>query len=469
MGMRIGSTGRMCLGILTLGVAMALTACGHRGTAAGKPVVTLTWLTRSDMGPKVVEWEKQVAGQYQHLHPDVHISIISVPWSAYNAKLLSLTAAGTPPAVYATFAAGFGTFLAKGTLANLTPYLRSSDVPMKQWNASAMTSLTRGGKVYGLPMDNMPSVLFYNATLFAKAHLPLPPTSWADRSWTLSTLVQDAKAISRHTTHPTQAVWGLNLSPGQFGTDLSWLWGCDPFAPSGGPSAATAYRTGMVSATYFTSACYTAAMRFAKNLSVTDHVSPSPTDMTALTTLGNDPFMTGRVGVQSGIYIVQPMLAVHPTFRWAIAPFAYGPGGKDTTKLWTDAWVMSRHTAHPKAAFQFLLYLTTGSRAKSFALTTGFFPALSTLQDSTLRFESKLTGMTLTYKQLKSVVLGGLAPGQAFEAPGHTLADFVQLNTAWSNTLDPFFLGKQSTASAMRAVSKAFAPLTASAAASAAG
>lgn len=453
---------RTWLSLVALGLTVCLSACGQAVAApGGRSVVDLTWLTRSDMGPKVLHWEQRVVHDYEHLHPDVHVTVISVPWSAYNAKLLSLTAAGTPPDVYATFAAGFGTFLSKGILANLTPYARAHDIAVNQWNASAITALTRNGKLYGLPMDNMPSVLFYNATLFHQAHLTLPPTSWKNRSWTVSTMVADAKAISRHTNQPTKAVWGLNMPAGQFGTDISWLWGCDPFAASGGPSSVEAYRTGVVTRTYFTSPCYTAAMRFEKNLSVQQHVSPLPADMAALTTLGN-PFISGRIGMQSGIYIVQPMLAVPPHFRWGIAPFPYGPGGKNTTKLWTDAWVMSRHAPHPRAAFQFMLYLTTGAQAKSFALTTGFFPAVTSLQASTLRFDASLPHMALTDAQLRQVVLGGLAGGQAFEAPGHTLANFVQLSTAWTNTTDELFLGKQSTTAAMGALAKAFAPLTSS-------
>lgn len=438
-----------------------VSGCGvATGHAAARTVVNLTWLTRSDMGPKVLHWETAAVRAYERLHPDVHVTVISVPWSAYNAKLLALTAAGTPPDVYATFAAGFGTFLAKGTLRNLTPFVHALDVPLSQWDSSAIAALSRSGKLYGLPLDNMPSLLFYNASLFRKAHIAPPPTSWGDRSWTVSAMLHDAKAIARNAGAPTKAVWGLNMPPGQFGTDISWLWGCDPFsATGGGPTTVSAYRTGVVATTDFTSPCYTGAMRFEKDLAVRDHVSPLPTEMAALSTLG-DPFTSGRIGMETnGYWLFQTMLADRPGFQWGVAPFPYGPGGKNTTKLWTDAWVMSRHAVHPTAAFRFMLFLTTGAEAQSFAVTTGFFPALTKLDNSTLRFDASLSGMQLTYGQLRQVVMGGLARGQAFEAPGHTLANFVQLNTAWSNATDNLFLGKESTAAAMAGLKKAFAPL----------
>ncbi|MCL4545166.1 MAG: extracellular solute-binding protein [Chloroflexi bacterium] len=184
------------------------------------------------MGAGINKWETQVKDAFEQAHPDIRVNILSVPWAGYNAKLLALTAAHTPPDVYATFAVGFGTFLSKGTLANLTPYVQANHVDLHQWDTSAIQALSRGGKLFGILLDNMPSLVFYNETLFKQAHLP-PPTNWNDKSWTIQQMLADAKAISKNTNNPAKADWDLNFGPGQFGTDVAWLWHCDPFSDRG--------------------------------------------------------------------------------------------------------------------------------------------------------------------------------------------------------------------------------------------
>ena len=382
---------------------------------------------------------------------------IGVPWAGYNAKLLALTAAGTPPDLYATFSSGFGTFLSKGTLANLNPYVRQVNMNLRVFQASSIAALSRGGNLYGLPMDNMTSLIFYNKTLFDRAHLPLPPSSWKDRRWTVGVMLADARALSKDTNQPARAVWGLNFGLGQIGTPVAWMFGCDPLAAHGGPLNASAYRTGNLVAgqLFFTVPCFTSAMRWDVNLYTRYGVSPSPADLTTLSTLGN-PFTTGRIGMEQGLYVTfQNLFLAKPSFQWGVAPIPYGPTGSDLTQQWTDAWVMSAKSPHPELAFKFMLYLTTGPAARQFADMTGFFPALKALEGATIQVDAHAKGMALHAQQLRSVILGGLAKGQAFEAPGHTLANWDQINTTFTNMTSNMALGKQSPPSAMQALTRA--------------
>ncbi|MCL4542977.1 MAG: extracellular solute-binding protein [Chloroflexi bacterium] len=142
--------------------------------------------------------------------------------------------------------------------------------------------------------------------------------------------------------------------------------------------------------------------------------------------------------------------------RWGVAPFLYGPGGDNLTHLWTDAWVMPKDAPHPRAAFEFMLFINTGSRVQDFAQTVGFFPTLKSLDKVTLAQDAKATGMAMTVDQLRSAILGSLVTGRAFEAPGHTVDSFVRLNTIWTNTTDRLFLGTQPTVAAIGALRRGF-------------
>ncbi len=243
------------------------------------------------------------------------------------------------------------------------------------------------------------------------------------------------------------------------GTAVSWVWGCDPTAASGGPQNSQAYLTGVMSASqlFFNSPCYTAAMRWDKDLSVTEGVSPSVASLTTLSQLG-DPITTGRIGMeQAGYWVFQNLFLAKPKFQWGVAPIPYGPTGSDLTQDWTDAWVMSSKSTHKSLAFKFMVYMSTGASAKEFAQITGFFPALTSLEQTTLQADAAALGMSENLSQLQSVILGGLAKGQGFEAPGHTLANWNQINTTWANTTDNLFIGKQTTGAAMAALNQAMA------------
>lgn len=449
--------GRRWRGLVAVLVgAVLLGGCASSGlkpAAGNRRTITLTWLIKTGYLGAKPTWYKEAIAGFEQLHPNVRIHFLSAPQSGYNAKLLTMVASGDPPDVFGNFAAGFGTFLAKGVLGNIQPYIKAHKVNVHQWDGSAIAALQRGGRLYGLPIANSPVVLIYNRTLFDRAHVSLPPTAWNDPAWTIAAMAQNAKKLTAHATNPARAVWGINFGIGQFGTQAAWLWGCDPFAGHGGPTHATAYRTGIVRQSYFTSACYTQALSWATGLSTRAHVAPVPEDMSVLSTLG-DPFLSGRIAMETFYTATLGSFAtVKPPFRWGIAAIPRGPGGNRTT-VFTDAWLMSAKSRHPRTAFEFMLYLTTGAPERRVSASSGFFPALKSLEPSAAAVYAKLPGATQSARTILAVI--SAAKKDSFQAPGHTLNNAIALMTSYSNLTDQMLAGQQSVKAALAGVEKSF-------------
>lgn len=443
----------MALGFVV--AAMSAYAGGAKETSGSTPsgrAVTLTWLLRSDLGPKIAAWEKAEAAAFEKLHPNVTIQSVESPWADYNTKLLSMAAGGDIPDVYATFAAGFGTFVNRGVAQNLFPYVKKANVDLAKIVApSAVDALTINGKLYGLPFDNMPTLIFYNKTLFDKYGVPLPPSSWNDKSWTVNVMTQDAQRITHLAAKPANTIWGLVWTSDQLGS-TSWLWNADPFAPSGGPTNALAYKGKVVTQTYYTRPGVEKAMEWYAGLANTLHVSPNLVTLQALQQV-TDPFVSGKVGMyEGGYWEFQNLIVTHPNFQWGVAPIPYGPGGYDTMERWTDAWVLGKGSKHPNTAFEFMRFLTQGQPAASFAKITGFLPADPNLIPDSINALAKIPGLAESPATLKSVILGGLSPKHSFEAPGHLLASYSQLNTIWTNASANFVNGKQSVTAGLKLV-----------------
>ncbi|HUZ18725.1 MAG TPA: hypothetical protein VMV68_10070, partial [Spirochaetia bacterium] len=64
----------------------------------------------------------------------------------------------------------------------------------------------------------------------------------------------------------------------------------------------------------------------------------------------------------------------------------------------------------------------------------------------------QIPGFAQDEATLTKVVNGGLETQHSFEAPGHLLADYSQLNTIWTNASANFVNGKQSVVDGLKQV-----------------
>lgn len=161
------------LGVVAAGVsaALALAGCSSAAPAASHPThQTITfWAGAAGMNVLVDEFNKT--------HTDVTVKLGAVPsgQAAYE-KIQTAVKAGAGPDVAMVEYQEIPTLAVAGVLQDVTS-LTSQDQSKFQpaaWKAAGFL-----GKQYGLPHDVGPMVMFYNASLFKKAGLPVP-TTWAE-------------------------------------------------------------------------------------------------------------------------------------------------------------------------------------------------------------------------------------------------------------------------------------------------
>ena len=161
------------LGIVAAGVSAALALAGCSGAASGAAhpahVTINFWAGAAGMNVLVDEFNKT--------HSDITVKLGAVPagQAAYE-KIQTAVKAGTGPDVAMVEYQEIPTLAVAGVLQDVTS-LVSKDQSTYQpaaWKAAGFL-----GKQYGLPHDIGPMVMFYNASLFKKAGIPVPKT-WAE-------------------------------------------------------------------------------------------------------------------------------------------------------------------------------------------------------------------------------------------------------------------------------------------------
>lgn len=424
------------------------------GSAPAAEQVTITYLIRNDIGANIQTWGEQAIADFEETYPNIRVETIGVPWGDYNAKLLALFAAGTPPEVSANYAAGFPTFYSNNAIIALDEFVAADGTDLSPIEEAALKSVTRQGQLWALPLAHMPVVVFYNKTLLDEAGVDAPPSDVGDTSWTTDQLLELATAVASNVDDPTAATWGLVFPPGQLGT-YSWLWGVDPFNAEGGPEHTEAYQTGKLTEIHYTSPKIESYFQWLVDLTYDRQIAPRPTDVDAITQTVGWPFLSGRIGFY--VQLVNSLgefLNVQPEWEVGIAPLPYGPSGSNTTPLYNDSWMLSAGSAHPEEGYTFLKYLGLENGAKLYAEIAGFFPANKENYD--IYFDSALNIPNLAVDRagLEQAILGPFDTG--FPSPGKTLESFPEWNTVFNQTTAPIFNNETSVADGLSALQANF-------------
>lgn len=419
--------------------------------------VTITYLVRSDIGPKMLEWADVSVKEFQEITPDIKVEMVGVPWGDYNAKLLAMFAAGTPPEISANYAAGFATFYSNNAILPLDNYISAEQVDLSVIEKAAVDAVTRNGKMWAFPLAHMSSLIFYNRDMFDKAGIEALPFDWEDTTWDLDKYLITVKNLSHDVDDPNKAEWGGVFGTGHLGV-YCWRWGFDPLNNKGGPEMTEAYKTGKLTETFFDSENFVNYMTWVSDLTLTHKIAPRPSDTDAITQAVGWPFMSSRIGTfVDGLWQVAAMAALEASWKWAMAPLPYGPTGKNTTPLFNDSWMLSANSKNPDAGFKFLKYIGIDNGATLYAKIAGFFPANKKNYDVWYDATMAIPGFSMTRDELKKVVEGGFTHG--FPTPGKTLERFPELNTIFNQTTSPIFTGEAKVADALKNTQDQFATL----------
>ncbi len=178
----------------------------------------------------------------------------------------------------------------------------------------ALSMFSKDGKLYGIPTDSAPKMLYYNKEMFAKAGIPAP-----DKTWTWAKLQEAAKALTQGDGVNKQ--FGFTPMPIPFG-DMTTLY----LLPFGGR-----FLSKDETSVEINSPAAFDALKPWVDLQVNAKAVPSLAELQALQNA--DPYRAKHAAMHAnGVWIIPSILALpdHQKFDWGLTHLPSGPNGRFT-------------------------------------------------------------------------------------------------------------------------------------------
>jgi multiple sugar transport system substrate-binding protein len=166
--------GAPCVLVLAL-----LAGCGERPGSPEKLLRVSNWL-HAAVEPEFLRLERDLETEFEVAHPGVGLKIEPIPGPGqYAPKLLLMHISGrTPDAGYLDLSSG-AVFIDNGVAADLAPYIESDErFRLDDYFANTVDCFRRDGRIYGIPLDFTPMVMYYNKRLFDAAGVAYPRDGW---------------------------------------------------------------------------------------------------------------------------------------------------------------------------------------------------------------------------------------------------------------------------------------------------
>ena len=334
--------------IETLLALVLLISAGCRAPEASQPQAGTVTLHVADWGgassdPAMARFQSAVAAEWKRTHPRIAIEAEHVPGTGeYVSKMLTAFVAGTQPDVLALDASSAAVFIDNDTLLNLMPFIHEDKVDLAQYYPNVLSIAQRDDRLYALPADFTPMMLYYNKRLFDAARLPYPKDGW---TW------DDFRADCLRLTiappgspHPTQyGFQALNWMPGW----ITWIWqnGGDVLTPDGNRS------TGAID-----SPSTIEALEFFSNLVIVDRVAPS---LSATQAEGADPFQSGQCAMQiSGHWNLVGLKASERIRLEDVGVVGLPRRRERVTVIYESGYAVTKRCRHPREAWQYVQFMS---------------------------------------------------------------------------------------------------------------
>ncbi|MFC8432743.1 ABC transporter substrate-binding protein [Streptomyces sp. NPDC057253] len=200
-------------------LAFGLSACGgaKSSSASGSSAEP------SRSGPVSMEfwgWAPgydKIVDEWNAAHPNTKVTFKQIPSGGKGGytQITNALTAGKGPCLAQIEYGTIPSMLTKNAVMDITQYARAD---MDKYVASSVSASSIGGKIYGVPVDVGPMVLFYRADLFAKYGITKPPATWDEYR-------ADAKKVAA--AHPgvkfgTAPMDGNDLAAFSLQTGQSW-------------------------------------------------------------------------------------------------------------------------------------------------------------------------------------------------------------------------------------------------------
>ena len=325
-------------GVLAAAALPLALVAGSAGTlAASKPhnhVVLRVWDMNQADTPIGKEEHKYIV-QFEKAHPGVTVKLTVIPYVDYFHDLTVAVKAGKAPDIATVDEIWNPAFAASNAIIPLSSLMKRYQMSSSNYFKPAWQTTLYKGQSYGIPWSfDVWEQLYWNKTLFAKAHISGPPKTWTQ-------MLSDAKKL----THaPNQ--YGLAVI-GDKGEDTVVV--MDSLIYSNGGSIE---KNNQVT---FNSPKVKQALTFYKNLS--KYAPPGVASATESTSIGL--FSSGKVAMAfDGSWQQATLESQVPHLNWGIAvpPAPTGKSFHGTLGGWN--LVVFKQSKHPSLDMQYIKWMT---------------------------------------------------------------------------------------------------------------
>lgn len=293
--------------------------------------------------PDQLATEEELLRRFNERNPDLHVTLLKVPGSAYRNKLILMFASRTAPDVARVDHYDFPQLVRRGYFHDLTE-LGAADKDFHEADFIPWTleECRFDGRLHGLNALPGGNILYYNRTILEKAGVEDPYKLWKQGEWTWARLREHCLAATKRRRDGVPEQMGLqfpglvNQAPLLYGYGAEMLDAGHKKCLLDSPEAIQAYQ-------------------FLLDLRFVDRVSPTPGEAAQAAF----KFEGGRLGFIIDWMGVTPILRkTVRSFEWDICPVPRGPRA-NLTVCKGNQIVMNAETRHPEASWRFMRFMTS--------------------------------------------------------------------------------------------------------------
>jgi len=326
---------RIAVGLsIVLAGALLVTGCGGSGSGASSsgPVHLTFWDWDPNMGKVVALWNSS--------HPDIQVTMTNpAGGDQLVSKLITDHAAHNDPDLTKVEYQSLPALVSDGVVQDITQYTTEA---VRDYDATTLSAVRFQGKVYGVPQDFAPLMLYYRTDIFSQYGLAVP-TTWAQYA---------VEATTLHQKDPSAYLTNFDAA------DPGWFSG---LAQQAGANWWTS--TGNTWNVDINDAPSKRVAEYWQGLVASGVVATGP----SFSPQWNKQMNTGALATWiSAAWAPAQIGGIAPATKgkWAVAPLPAWTAGSPATGIWGgSATTVTTDSKHPQQAAEFASWLNTNAQA----------------------------------------------------------------------------------------------------------
>lgn len=410
-----------------------------------EPKSTVTLSTANAWDPETWALQQLFDKEFMKRHPNIKIQAENTPFANYVTKYTSQASGHTlPDVMYAQYSM-IQQFISSTWVRPLDDYIaKQPDIDINDFTEASISFYRHGGKLWALPYDNGPGILYYNKDIFDAAEHPYPSASW-----TLDDVKDVATKLARGSGHNRQyGIYFTNAGAGIPGPNDGSVgtWALMPFGAR--------YINDAQSKCLFAEPNAVSAMSWWGELLTKYNAAPGYKEVQGFP--GTDPFTAGKCAMAPGGSWQTRVYKLNAKFKWGAAVWPAGPKAHKTFGL-GSAYFISRDSKNPDAAWIYLNeYMSRAGEWFVWASNGLATPVRKSMIPMATKQYGKLYGRDLEVAVRTSLDSGIMTSEDVLYRPGTP-----EITTAAASIWDKVLLEKTSVADGCRSVAAKINPMLA--------